>query len=327
MGTTAADANPAGTNDPAGPSRHARPPKWWEVAVIAATSGAAALAEYALWHSVTTCGDGLECMLNLPIAVAFSFGAPVNAGMLWRVCGIPRPFLLAVATAAIGHLLAVPLAKGFGDGFGDYLDAGPVSGTAPARVYVLIGVVSGLAAIVLVCEGIWSRRIRVGVVALIALLSLAGHAIGERVSVQQHEDRLRAVGVTIYLPDFADLATPSVAWAWFSDIPQHIEINYNWARGADLEGLGLILLATTDGGCGDAERAAWDGTTPPLGSCRATADGFVADGETGAHYVGVTRGQTLLVAAKASRSGFDDAKIADTLRDAPQVSVADLARL
>jgi hypothetical protein len=170
----------------------------------------------------------------------------------------------------------------------------------------------------------------VGVLALIALLSLAGHAIGERVSVQQHEDRLRAVGVTIYLPDFSDRATPSDAWAWgteFSDTPHHIEINYNWAKGADLEGLGLILLATTDGGCGDAERAAWDGTTPPLGSCRATADGFVADDPTGAHYVGVTRGQTMLVAANASRSGFDDAKIADTLRHAPRVSVADLARL
>ena len=49
-------------------------------------------------------------------------------------------------------------------------------------------------------------------------------------------------------------------------------------------------------------------------------DGFVAD------YVGVTRGDTTLV-LQFPRSSLYDAKIADSLRHAPQVSVADLARL
>ena len=52
----------------------------------------------------------------------------------------------------------------------------------------------------------------------------------------------------------------------------------------------------------------------------------MADDLLGSHYVGVARGDTMLVLLY-SRSSFDDAQIADTLRRAPQVSVAELARL
>lgn len=206
---------------------------------------------------------------------------------------------------------------------------GPISGTALApQVYALIGV--GLAAIVLVWDGIWSRRIRVGVVALIPQLSLAGHANRRAGAWQHHQDRLSAIGVTMYLPDISD-ATPSGASAWgtaSSDTARHIEISYHSANSADLEGPRLILLTTTDGGCGEAERAGYlpGGVGPPDSTCRKTADGFAADDPTTGHYAGVTRGHTMLVLLFL-RSSLGDAKIADSLRHAPQVSVADLARL
>lgn len=159
-----ADPGPAGTNDPTGPIRL---PKWWQAAVIAATSGALALPGYVLWQSVTTCGGGLECLLNLPVAGAFSVVVmPVTAWLVWKGCRIPRPFLLAVATVAM------------------------------------------------VWRGLLSNRVRLGVVALIPLLSLAGHAVGERVARQQHQDRLSAIGVTMYIPEISDRATPSDASAW-----------------------------------------------------------------------------------------------------------------
>jgi len=312
------------------PTRPARPPRWWEAVIIATTSGALALPGYALWRSVTTCGEGLECLLNLPIAGAFSVVvAPVTAWVVWGLCGIPRPFLLGVVTVAIGHVMAVSVANGFGEEFGGA--EAPIGQTvlAPAAVYVLIGVVSGLAAMVLVWRGTWSRRVRVGVVVLIALLSFAAHARDSRVAVQQQEDRLRAVGVTIYLPDISDRVTPweaSTFGVGLSDGAPQISVSYRYkpAQGANLDGPILTLLATTDGGCGDAVRAG----LLPEGTCRKTADGFVAHDPTGtgAHYVGVTRGQTMLV-LWFPRSSFDDTQIADSLRHAPQVSVADLARL
>ncbi|MEP7193615.1 MAG: hypothetical protein ABI903_12205 [Actinomycetota bacterium] len=84
-----ADPGPAGTNDPTGPIRL---PKWWQAAVIAATSGALALPGYVLWQSVTTCGGGLECLLNLPVAGAFSVVVmPVTAWLVWKGAGSRAP--------------------------------------------------------------------------------------------------------------------------------------------------------------------------------------------------------------------------------------------
>lgn len=312
---------------PPAPARPARPPKWWEVAVIAATSGALALPGYALWQIATTCGNGFECGFNTLFSGAFSVVVmPVASALVWKGCRIPRPFLLAVATVAIGHLIAVPVTNGIGVN-ADGLARGT---TLAPLVYVLIGVMSGLAAIVLVWRGTWSAWVRVGVVPLIAVLSLAGHALGERVARQQHQDRLSAIGVTMYLPDISDRATPSNASVFVGGTMQRIRISYPYqsANGANLEGQILTLLATTDGGCGDAARAGYlPGVTgPPDSTCRKTADGFLADDPTGAHNIGVTRGHTMLVLL-FPKSRFDDAKIADSLRHAPQVSVADLARL
>lgn len=326
MEMTADDASPAGTNHP---TRPARPPKWWEVAVIAATSGALALPGYALWQFATTCGDGLECILNLPIAGAFSVVVmPAMSWLVWKGCRIPRPFLLAVATVAIGHLIAVPVTNGIGDSLANAEGLTSATTLAPL-VYALIGVMSGLAAIVLVWKGIWSDGVRVAVVPLIVVLSLAGHGLGERVARQQQQDMWSAVGVTIYLPGISDRVTPTDA-SVLGENSELIQISYHFrsANGANLEGPILTLLATTDGGCGDAVRAGYFSgpAGSPDSSCRKTADGFVADDPTGTHYVGVTRGDTSLV-LRFPKSSFDDAMIADSLRHAPKVSVADLARL
>lgn len=329
MEMTAAAAGPAGTNYTTRPAPSTRPPKWWEVALIVATSGALALPGYALWQVATTCGNGFECGFNSLFSGAFSVVVmPVASALVWRGCRIPRPFLLAVATVAIGHVLAVPVANGIGANT-DGLARGT---TLVPLVYVLVGVISGLAAIVLVWMGTWSWWVRVGVVPLIAVLSLAGHAFGERVARQQHQDRLSATGVTMYLPNISDRATPSFASAFVGGTEQRIIISYqsDSAEGADPEFPRLILLATTDGGCGDAARAGYfymEGAAgPPDSTCRKTADGFVAADPQGTHYVGVTRGDTMLVFLFPG-SSFDDAKVADSLRHAPQVSVADLARL
>lgn len=212
METTAADGRPARTEEPASLTR---PPSRRDGAVIAATSGGLAFAAYLPWLWYATC-DGMNCLIAGPAASAFSLVVmPAVAWACWALFRIPRPFRLAVAMVVIDHVLAIAVVNGFGGGFGGPTADGRVIGQAalgPALVYVLAGAFSGLAAIVLVWKGPWSRRVRVGVVALIAAANLAAYTVGARVSGPQLEDRLGQVPVITYLPDISGRVTASGAW-------------------------------------------------------------------------------------------------------------------
>ena len=317
METTTRDERPAGTASSGPPAGR---PVWHDAAIIAGTSAVLAFVSYVFWQDATTCDEGFACIGADLFAAAFSaVVVPTAAWILWRLCRIPRAFLLAAATTAIGHVLAdvVGGIQKIGHGFSSETPL------ASAPVYIIVGIVSGLAAALLAGKGTWSRWVRVLVVLLVALASFAVHARYEHLYMQHRENDLRAVGVTMYLPNISDRATPSHASSW-SDDAIHISYHYDPPPGGKYDFPYVILLAATDDGCSDADAAGYYASFPES-VCREMGGGFVADDGIN-HYVGVTRGDTVLV-LEADEFVFDDEEIAELLRHAPQVSAAEMARL
>ena len=305
---------------PSHPSHGRRPEQTGRhAAIVSATAAVLVLPAHAAWRSAVTCDDGLACLGSDVVAAAVSgVLVPLVAWVIWRVCRVPRAFLLAAAATLGAHVLAdlVETARRSAEGFETEL--APV----PGVVHVLVAVLAGLVALAVVGLGRWRWWWRVIVVLLVAWSSFAVHARHDRLYQEHREDELRAVGVTPYLPDISDRATPSYASAW--DDSLHVSYHYDPRPGEDYVFPSLRLLSATDGGCRDAARAGF-GTNYLPATCRATADGFVADDGIN-HYVGVLRGDTMLV-LESDAGAFDDEEIAEALRDAPAVGVDELVRL
>jgi len=202
----------------------------------------------------------------------------------------------------------------------DFADEVPL---AQAWVYSLLGGVAGLLALVLVGKGPWSRWARLLVLVLIGVICIGVPARHEYLQTEHRESELRSVGVTMYLPDLGDRATPSYASAYSERVT--ISYEYDEPPGGPYDFPSVALVpGTSKDTCIDAEQAGYFSTIPGS-SCRTTRDGFVAD-DGYQHYVGVARADTLLVATFRS-SVFDDGATAEALRRAPVSSIEELVRL